>query len=385
MATATASRGNSNLILDILRAFLRSIDKLPPRSRPGLIGVVVFMILSVATMKLLAGSSAEIVILVLGSAVALIVIGTGRRDWFSVAYVVALLGFCCFLLNHIKAGAPPLAGKVVLPDSTTSSASATVSGNVRYTGTNEPVAGAFVDVDGYGARSDTTSESGWFEITVPQWLVKQRRDSVTLAIRTRARTDVVSRPIVEAPFRIALAPAAAAPAAPAAPVDGAAPNAARARASLTGSMQRSRGLPPARPLQRQEKIETRLVLDSVKILHDGSASDTYWRFDITVNNRHAITIPQRAYDRRPGKNLLHLAGEVTVALPQSSPHLLLHIRGLRDAFIGVHQVNGQADVDGASLQPERPAQGTVVVRGDNANNGDFIFYYTLVRRGAPNG
>jgi hypothetical protein len=269
----------------------------------------------------------------------------------------------------------------VRADSATRSDSATVSGNVRYTGTNDPVAGAFVDVDGYGARSDTTSESGYFEIQVPQRIIKQRRDSVMLAIRTRTRTEIVSRPIVEAPFRIALAPAAAAPAARAAPADGSAPHAARARASLSGSMQRSRGLPPA----RQERIETRLVLDSVKILHDGSASDTYWRFDVTVNNRHAITIPQRAYDRRPGRNLLHLAGEVTIAVPQSSPHLSLHIRGLRDAFIGVHQVNGRTDVDGASLHPERPAKGTLVVRGDNPNNGDFIFYYTLVRRGTPNG
>ena len=377
MATATASR-RSSIILDFLRPLLGSIDRLPARTRPGLIGVVVFIILAIATMKLLPGSSAEIAILIIGSAAALIVIGTGRRDAYSVIYLLVVLGFCFLLLNHIKAGALPVGDVVVRAAPATRSDSAMVSGNVRYTGTNEPVAGAFVDVDGYGARSDTTSESGYFEIQVPRRIIKQRGDSVMLAIRTRARTDMVGRPIVEAPFRIALAPAAAAPASPA---DSAVPNAARARASLNGAMQRS----PARPLQRQEKIETRLVLDSVKILHDGSASDTYWRFDVTVNNRHAITIPQRAYDRRPGKNLLHLAGEVTVAVPQSSPHLALHIRGLRDAFIGVHQVNGRTDVDGASLRPERPAQGAVVVRGDNPSNGDFIFYYTVVRRGTPSG
>lgn len=375
MATEASSRRISTS-LDFVRPILRSIDKLPTKSRPGLIGVIVFMVLAIATMKLLAGSAAEIVIMILGVAAAMIVIATGsRRDGWSVVLVVALLGFSYLLLAHIKPDQAHAAGVVVSAGADAGNDSAVVSGRIRYADTNDPVGGAFVDVEGYGARSDTTSESGWFEIRVPRRILRQRNDSVALAIRT-THTELFVHPLRDFPLTLSLKAPLAAP--PAAPTAWRQPTAARGLARLAASVER------ARPLVAQQAVEARVILDSVKTLHDGSGNSTWWSFDVDVNHAHAMTIPQRSYDRNPHRNMLHLGGEVTADMPRGG-HLTIHIRGLRNAFIGVNQVNGDAWIFEQSLRPEQPVQYQMhVVHEDDAGKGEFVFYYTVVRRGTPN-
>jgi len=51
----------------------------------------------------------------------------------------------------------------------------------------------------------------------------------------------------------------------------------------------------------------------------------------------------------------------------------------------VHQVNGDAWVYEQSLRPEQPVQYQMhVVHESDRDRGEFIFYYTVVRRGTPN-
>lgn len=360
---------------DLISRILRSIDKVPPKSRAGLIGVVLYVVLSVAVMKLLAGTAAEVVIGVLGLAGALTVIATGGKDVYTALNAALLLAFCWLLLGHIRPvpPAPSAETRVVRPDTTTRSDSVMVSGNVRYAGSNDPVRGAFVDVDGYGGRSDTTSESGYFEIRVPQWIVKQRSDSVTLAIRTPTRTDMVVRPMRDAPFRIAVAPPPSVPMAPATRFgpDGSAP---AARLASFASL-------PAAALA-QGRIDARFILDSVKTLHDGTSGGTWWRFEVRVNDAPALSIPQRTYDRTPRSSVLRLGGEVPLAI--SSDPVSIQILGLRDAIIGVHQIVGQGWIHGAQLRPEQPVPYQLrVVHEKDRDKGEFIFYYTVIRRGTP--
>jgi hypothetical protein len=385
MAIATTSR-RALSVLNVVRPVLRSIDRLPPRARPGLLGLILYMLLSMAILGIFDGKDASIALGVLGIGGAIVVIATVGRS--ATLYVVILLAFCMFIIYLNRR--PPVADTVIkahepvesevktpgVVPKMTGDDSALIAGNVRYRTTNAAVQGAFVDVEGYGAGSDTTDAKGYFEIRVPRRIITLHRDSVTLAILT-TQTTMFTAPFDGRPYGITVEP----PAAPVASV----PPLANGRATLALRLE-SPGAHPAGSAGKgeQDGFRARLVLDSVKTLHDGSASDTYWRFDLNVNSLHAITIRQRAYDRRAGKNLLHLGGEVTIVVPQASPRLSLHIRGLRDAFIGVHQVNGHTEVEGQSLQPEQPVSGAVLVRGDNPNNGEFVFYYTLVRRGIPN-
>lgn len=388
MATATPTRRVLGY-LDVVRPVLRSIDKLPAKSRPGLIGVILYMVLSMVVLKVLGKHEASYVIGILGIGGAIVVIATAGR--YALRFVLVLLAFCfsIIFLNRMPALAPtvvdaqepaPAAIKVAENgEKQAESDSALVSGNVRVHGTNAAVQGAFVDVEGYGAGLDTTDAKGYFEIRVPRGILKMRGDSVKLAVAT-AQVEFFVMPFQGRPFEIALTPPPAAPVAPAAPVTWI-PSRAEGMAAFAGFRPGAPATGASFP-GAQEGFRARLVLDSVKTLHDGSRSDTYWRFDVRVNDAPAITIRQRAYDRASGRNLLHLGGEVMVTLPQAS-RLSLHIRGLRDAFIGVHQINGYGLVEGESLRPEQPVHGEIAVHGDDPDKGDFVFYYTLVRRGTP--
>jgi hypothetical protein len=382
MATATVpATATEPPAPDVISRILKSIDKVPQKSRAGLIGVVLYVVLSVATMKLLAGTAGEIVIGVLGIAGAMIVMSTGGRNAYTAFNTVLLLGFCWLLLAYSKPGPPPAGPEVVQVDTTSSNDTAEISGNVRYVGTHDPVAGAFIDVDGFGDRSDTTSESGYFAIRVPRWIIRQRSDSVMIAIRTASRTNFVVRSVREVPLRISVPPLSAAPPAPTASVAPAAmeaSDAARARAWLTAA----RTLPPVALRLEQERFDARFILDSVRTLHDGTKWGTWWRFEVRVNDTPALSIPQRTYDRT--RSVLRLGGEVPLAGSTGTP-VSIQIRGLRDAFIGVHQIVGQGWVHGAQLRPEQPVPYQLrVVHERDRDKGEFIFYYTVIRRGTPN-
>ncbi|MFL5539165.1 MAG: hypothetical protein ACJ8J0_09235 [Longimicrobiaceae bacterium] len=369
----------------LFHAILRSINKLPPKARPGLIGVIVWVMLSLGALRVVGGTDAVMAITVMGLGAAIVVIATAPPR-HARHYVAFLLVFCLSIawLNRkpryadkvvpakdlaavSEADSERVASRVVPDDSTL------VSGNVRYRGTNMAVSGASVDVEGYGAGSAMTDDKGYFGINVPRRHIKIHGDSVTLAIRvSETVTHMFSAPFQGRPFLVSLDPP------PASVAENA--EATAGRAMLTAFPET---LAPAPAAAAQEGLRARVVLDSVRTLHDGTAGSTWWRFDLNVNSVHAVTIPQRSYDRRRDKNLLYLGGEVTIVVPQSS-RLSLHMRGLRDAWIGVRQANGYAHIDGAALQPEQPVHGQILVRSDNPNDGDFIFYYTVVRRGTPN-
>ena len=368
----------------LFHAILRSINKLPPKARPGLIGVVVWVMLSLGALKVIGGTDAVMAITVMGLGAAIVVIATAPPR-YARHYVAFLLVFCLLIawLNRkpryadkvipakrleavSEADSEKVASRASPDDSTL------VSGNVRYRGSNVAVAGAFVDVEGYAAGSDTTDGKGYFEINVPRRIIQLHGDSVTLAISlSDTVTHMFSAPFAGRSLAVALEP-------PPAPVAAGA-SAEAGRAMLTAFPEAPGS---ALAASAQEGLRARVVLDSVKTLHDGTAGSTWWRFDLNVNGVHEITIPQRSYDRRREKNLLYLGGEVTIVVPQNA-RLSLHMRGLRDAWIGVHQANGYAHIDGATLQPEQPVRGQILVRSEDPDDGDFIFYYTVVRRGTP--
>ncbi|HEV7586744.1 MAG TPA: hypothetical protein VGO40_01345 [Longimicrobium sp.] len=385
MSTPTPRRAPTHL--DFFRHVLRSIDKLPAKSRPGLIGVILFMLLSMVALNVL-GGQASVVVGLLGIAGAIVVIATAGR--YAPLLVVILLAFCISIIYLNRQPASEFAPTVVeardpsrvavkqagIVGKETVDDSALVSGNIRFRDTHAAVQGAFVDVEGYGDVWDTTDVKGFFAIKVPRRVIKLHRDSVTLAIQT-SRTDLFNAPFDGRPFGITLEPLPAS-------VAGAPPRAEAYVLFAAFHGGSPEGWTPPATVGGQEGFHARLVLDSVKTVQDGSVSDTYWRFDVNVNDVHAITIPERAYDQSSGRNLLHLAGEVTVDLPRASP-FLIHIRGLRDAFIGVHQINGFQFVDGASLPTEQPVHRQLLVEHEtDRGKGEFIFYYTLVRRGTPN-
>jgi hypothetical protein len=332
---------------------------------------------------------------ILGLASIPIILATAQR--YAIVLIGMVLLFCYLLIGHIYPQPKP--GIVVVdPDSTKAHPSDTpprvagaltrgdtakptmhpdsvrIVGSVHFADTREAIQGAFVDVSGYSERFDTTDSRGGFDITVPHWVVDMGGNRVLLTIQTEARIDTMRLGLEQLPFWIPLARDASRRVAMAPGL------ASRALMAATLRLPRLRSAAADDP---QEAVLTRVVLDSLVTLHDGSLAGSHWRFDLFVNTANAITIPWTSYNERTGHNKVRLGGEVTLSLP-ARHHAAIRVQGLRDAWIGVTQAYGVEMVAVDSLPADRPVHRELRVSvANDPNAGDFVFYYTLMRRGTP--
>lgn len=376
---------------DVINRVLNVIGKLAPRYRPALIAAVLEVVLIIVLVNIVPATATEAIVGILGLASVPILLATAQKVAPKVIPLVLI--FCYLLIGriypqprtgivtvrpHDDSAEPtvpkrPVAASVLGGKVLKSADSVRIVGNVRYADTNVAVEGAFVDVEGYSSRYDTTDAKGAFEIMVPRWITEMGKNRVLLAIQT-TRIDTTSRSLDQLPFRIALARGpdrvAAAP-----------DFASHARMAV-------RSVPPAptpttAPAD-QEMVLTRIILDSLVTVHDGSMGITHWRFDIFVNAANAMTIPWTSYSNRQGRNKVRLGGETTVSLAPRH-HASIRIQGLRDAWIGVTQALGAESVAIDSIPAGEPLHRSMRVHvASDRDAGEFVFYYTLMRRGTPN-
>ena len=385
--------------LKVIELLIKLISRVPRKYQPALIAAVLEVVLIGVLVNAVPATATEMLVGIVGLASIPIILATAQK--YAIVLIGMVLLFCYLLIGRIypepKTGfvvarpdsshAHPADRRVLTPEERPKDSRGTplphpdsvrIMGSLHFADTREAIQGAFVDVTGYSDRFDTTDSRGGFDITVPHWVVDLQHDRVLLNIQTNTGIDTASRSLAQLPFwigmlrqpppRVTLAPGIA--------------SRALMMAALDVSAFRRATPPP--PAGDQETVLTRVVLDSLAILHDGSMAGSHWRFDLFVNAANAITVPWTSYNDRAGHNRIRLGGEVTLSLP-ARQHAAIRIQGLRDTWIGVRQAYGAEMVSVDSLPPNQPISRELRVSvGNDRDAGEFVFYYTLMRRGTPN-
>jgi hypothetical protein len=121
-------------------------------------------------------------------------------------------------------------------------------------------------------------------------------------------------------------------------------------------------------------LPLRLKVSSIKVVADGSAGDTGWRFDVFVDGRLVTKIGDRDYSDRPATQTVALIGRDAVEAPVAAAkgnYWLVEIRGQRTKAGGT--VTGGMAVSGLDQPVEIP------VTGRDVTEGNFLFKVAFTR------
>jgi hypothetical protein len=129
-----------------------------------------------------------------------------------------------------------------------------------------------------------------------------------------------------------------------------------------------------RAFAARSSLPLRLKVSSIKVVADGSAGDTGWRFDVFVDGRLVTKIGDRDYSDRPATQTVALIGRDAVEAPVAAAkgnYWLVEIRGQRTKAGGT--VSGGMAVSGLDQPVEIP------VTGRDVTEGNFLFKVAFTR------
>lgn len=238
----------------------------------------------------------------------------------------------------------------------------TIYGNL-YVG-ERPIVRALVSIDG-NATTDTTNDLGLFSLTVPRSIVAQHEEKyngnvafhVFVPQPVKLRADVEHPPVV-----LRLEPGASSL--------GALPKLYSTVAFLFHEER----------AQQDDLVTVRVIVDSVRVLQDGSIGSTRWKFGVKANGRdELLNLDARSYSDNSGENVV-TAAEEGIALVQPRSKLRLLISGNRWAFFSTKWAYGWSHtIDLARIAPNTPFRTSAAVTARDGNQqGSFIFYFTIL-------
>lgn len=354
-----ASVPASNPLSALLDFFGRVLEVIP-KSKGKQLGVLGLVILAALAAVVLAQpgtdpESGQIAVVVLSLVAGLVVLVTSTRNGIPAALAVFAFGLAAAYL--VFPPAPPPAPQENLR----------VAGNVRYRNSNAGVEGAQVTVEGFGESTTTRDGNGYFEFEngIPPHIVKNTGDSLIFMVRHAIIEEFRTAP--RGPFRFFVTP-------PESPVAAADPSGGPARAWWAQSQ---RALP-------RELPPVRVILDSIRTLQDGTAGWSTWAFEVEVDGHDQLDLPHGQYSDEAGRSLVLLGREVKLRRAPGET-IQITVEGTRNKyFFGRHQAKGSKTIALARLEAEVPVPVLIPVHVTRERKeGDFLFYFTVVRIGPP--
>jgi|GEM_PF-4423372 len=341
---------------ELLGKAISATEKVSRGKQAALIGVIVVVGLSALSLPFEHSPTFMLLVLVLVSG--LVAAMTRSRNGLIATGLIFTFGIVAVWMLGREAQARQVVP--ILPDSIQRKP-VELRGNVLYTPGGRAANGVQVAVFGHG-KPITTNEVGYFEVSVPRYLL--RNDSVSFYV-VKDTAVTVDAPLAWNPFRILLPRLAAS-----APV---------ASGDVPGGAVFLLAQAPSRRSGMASDAAVRVILDSLRVVQDGSIGATPWKFTVRVDGVDAFVLPETRYNDDRGRNLM-LLGTETLAKGAGSGAVKVEIQGVEPQAVGGRRATGTGILSAKSTGNGGSQSWAVrATAPGKARRGDFIFYFTVVR------
>ena len=122
-----------------------------------------------------------------------------------------------------------------------------------------------------------------------------------------------------------------------------------------------------------------LRLDRLQVENDGSLGTTDWIFEVSAAGQPRFTLPMRALNDKPGRNLARpadpaqAAAELVLAPDQQ---LQVTVKGWKDGFLP----GSEAEVGGSAWISGKASDAAIHVAGDAPKSPAFTLYFAVAPR-----